>query len=237
MLLKSQASQNDVHNMHGNKVKEVRHAKYLGVYLSRNGTTRKDVTERLCKARKHFNTLHHFWKHTGFPLQWKLRIYNAVFVPMIEYGMESAALTQPDLHRIEAFHSRSPPKMHRVPATFYTKVLAPEQPTTTNKQLREQSSQLPLTHYIHKAQLKLFGHVLRAPENFLERNCCFTKSFLYRGRVVVSGIRMCRLRIHWAEQRLMNSVPRKLGTGSKTFLTRPHRDTHSSSLFLTSFTG
>ena len=40
MLLKSQASQNDVHNMHGNKVKEMRHAKYHGVYLSRNGTTR-----------------------------------------------------------------------------------------------------------------------------------------------------------------------------------------------------
>ena len=90
--------------------------------------------------------------------------------------------------------------MHRVPATFYTKVLAPEQPTTTNKQSREQSSQLSLTRYMHKAELKLFGHVLRAPETFLERNSCFTKSFLYRGRVVVSGIRRCKLRIHRANR-------------------------------------
>ena len=56
VLLKSQASQNDVRNMHGDKVKEVMHAKYLGVFLSRNGTTRKDVTERF---RKNQETLQH----------------------------------------------------------------------------------------------------------------------------------------------------------------------------------
>ena len=99
-------------------VKEVDDPKHLSVFLSRNGTTRKDVTERLRKARKHVNTLHHFWRHTGLPLHWKLRTYNAVFVPMIVYSMESATLTQPDLHRIEAFHSQSLRKMHRVPATI-----------------------------------------------------------------------------------------------------------------------
>ena len=195
VLLKSQASQNSVYNMHGDQVKEVTHAKYLGVHLSRNGTTRKHVTERLRKARKHFNTLHHFWRHTGLPPQWKLRIYNAAFVPMIVYGMESAALTQ-----LDAFHSQSLRKIHRERATLYTKVLAPEQTTTTNQELREQSSQPPLTHHIHKAQLKLFGHVLNAPENCLERDCCLTKSFLYGGGVVGSGIRRGRPRIHLAEQ-------------------------------------
>ena len=57
-----------------------------------------------------------------------------------------------------------------------------------------------LCPHTHKAQLKLFGPVLRAPENCLERNCCFTKSLLYRGGVVGSGIRRGRPRIHWAEQ-------------------------------------
>ena len=73
---------------------------------------------------------------------------------MIMYGMESAALTQPDIYRIEAFHSQSFRKMHRVFATFYTKVLAPEHTTTANQELRKQSSQPPLTHHMHKAQLK-----------------------------------------------------------------------------------
>ena len=64
----SLSSQNPVYNQHGNKVREVERAKFLGIFLSRNGTTRKDVTERLRKARKHFNTLRHVWRHTGFPL-------------------------------------------------------------------------------------------------------------------------------------------------------------------------
>ena len=66
-----------------------------------------------------------FWRHTGLPLHWKLRIYNPVFVPMIAYGMESAALTTQDLHRIEAFPAQSLRKMHRI--LYYTK--EPDVPT------------------------------------------------------------------------------------------------------------
>ena len=75
LLLKSHYSQNPVHNLTGDEIKDVEHANYLG--LSRNGSSQKDVTERLAKARKHFNTFHHFGGTQGF------RIYNAVFVPML----------------------------------------------------------------------------------------------------------------------------------------------------------
>ena len=60
LLLKSHYSRNPVRNLTGEEIKEVEHAKYLGVMLSRNGSSRKDIRERLAKARKHFNTLHHF---------------------------------------------------------------------------------------------------------------------------------------------------------------------------------
>ena len=91
-------------------------------------------------------------------------------------------------------------KMHRIPATFYTKILEPTQPTTTNQQLREQTSQPPLTHHIHRAQLKLFGHILRAQDKCLERDFCFTKAFIYRSGTPGDGLRRGRPRIHWAEQ-------------------------------------
>ena len=47
LLLNSQFSRNSVHNFTGDRIKEAEHPKYLGVMLSRNGMTRKDVTERL----------------------------------------------------------------------------------------------------------------------------------------------------------------------------------------------
>ena len=47
LLLMSPSSQNHVYSQHGEMVKEVDHAKYLGVILSRNASGKKDVTERL----------------------------------------------------------------------------------------------------------------------------------------------------------------------------------------------
>ena len=139
-------------------------------------------------------------KQSGLPIHWKLRIYNAVSVPMIVYGMESAAPASQDLHRIEAFRAQSLRKMHRTPSTYYTKIIAPDVPTITNQQLREQTSQPPLTHYIHRAQLKLFGHISRASEQCLERNYCFTNAFVYRDGIAGEGLRRGRPKAHWAEQ-------------------------------------
>ena len=101
-----------------------------------------DVTTRLAKARKHFMTLHTFWKHTGLSTAWKLRIYNAVFVPRIACGMESAALTTADLHRLEAFHSQSLRKIQRLKATFYTNVFT-DNPHAQTEAVRALADQPP----------------------------------------------------------------------------------------------
>ena len=82
----------------------------------------------------------------------------------------------------------------------YTEVLNPTARTYTNQEVRALTSQPPLTHHIHKAQLKLFGHILRSHPNNIERNCCFTHSFQYRGGTVGAGLRPGRRRVHWTEQ-------------------------------------
>ena len=57
------------------------------------------------------------------------------------------------------------------------------------------------THTPHpQGTAQVVWSCLQRPENCLERSCCFTKSFLYRGGVVGSGIRRGRPRIHWAKQ-------------------------------------
>ena len=154
----------------------VTHATHLGVILRSDSASKTDVTTRLAKARKHFKTLHQFWRHTGLRVRWKLRIYNEVFVPMLAYGMESAAITTADLHRLEALHSQSLRKTQRIPSTYCTKILTdnPQQLTVTNTGVRSLAAQ-----HIHRAQLKLFGHVLRASPSNLERNCCFTGAFVW----------------------------------------------------------
>ncbi|CAE7861948.1 ODA1, partial [Symbiodinium sp. KB8] len=93
LLLRSPTSHNAITFTDGTPVTIEQHAKYLGVTLSSDGSTNKDITTRLVKARKHFYALHQFWGNTDLTLKWKLRIYNAVFIPLVTYGLESAALT------------------------------------------------------------------------------------------------------------------------------------------------
>ena len=76
-------------------------------FVSSHGSSHRDVLTRVAKTRKHFNSLHQFWRNTDLTLKWKLRIYNAVFIPLVTYGLESAALTKGDFDRLEAFHSQS----------------------------------------------------------------------------------------------------------------------------------
>ena len=155
----------------------LQHAKYLGVTLSSDGSTRKDITTRLAKARKRFHALRQFWRNTDQTLKWKLRIYNAVFIPLVTYGLESAALTINDHNRLEAFHSQSLRKILQLKSAYYTEVLQPTAHTYTNQEMRFLTEQPPLTHHIRKAQLKLFGHIRRSHPICIERNCCFAHIF------------------------------------------------------------
>ena len=120
------------------------------------------------------------------------------FIPMLTYGMESATLTQPQKHRLNAFHCQCLRKILNHKATYYTEVLDPTAPTVNNKAILDEANLPPLTDIIATQQLKLLGHVLREPFSELTRNVSFTKAFLYRGRG--GKQRRGRKRFHWVEE-------------------------------------
>ena len=163
----------------------------------------RDVLTRVAKARKHFNSLHQFWRKHGLHTEVEVThlqcgLHSARNIRA--YGLESAALTKGDFDRSEAFHSQSLRKILHFKSTCYTEVLNPTARTYTNQEVRALTSQPPLTQHIHKAQLKLIGHILRSHPNNIERNCCFTNSFQYRGGAVGAGLSPSRRRVHWTEQ-------------------------------------
>jgi hypothetical protein len=201
VLLRSASAKHTVHYADGTELPPAATAKYLGVILTPDGSCKADIAQRLARARKHFFALHNFWRHTHLSTQWKIRIYKAVFIPLLCYGMESAALTPAEASKLEAFHSQSLRKITNTPSTYYTKVLAdPGTATHTNQQVRIKAKQPPLMHHIQHRQLRFFGHILRSSPKSLERNCCFTDLFVYRGGLIGDGLRQGRRREHWVEQ-------------------------------------
>ena len=123
---------------------------------------------------------------------------------MVWNVQRSPQQTCTDLHRLEAWK----PSTHSHFARFsgsnllltsrFSKTTHLPNPFATKKSELWLTS--PLTHNVHRAQLKLFGRALRATLSNLERKCVFTKAFVYRGGSVKSANRACPRRVHWAEQ-------------------------------------
>ena len=85
-----------------------------------------------------------------------------------------------DYDRLEAFHSQSHRKILHIKGTRYTQILDPTARVYTNQKIHALPEQRPLTHHIHKAQLTLFGHILRSHPHNTERICCLARTFQFQ---------------------------------------------------------
>ena len=180
------------------------HAKYLGVTLSSDGSTHTQRQHhQTCQSTKAFPC--------APPILEKHRLHTEVEASHIQCGRHSTRHiwagdgwgVQLSQWEITTDWRPSIPKacgrtLH-LKRTYYTQVLEPTGRTCTNQEVRALTSQPPLAH--HKAQLKLFGHILlRSHPHSIKRNCCFTKFFQYRGGAVGAGLRPGRRRVRLTEQ-------------------------------------
>ena len=161
-------------------VKRVEQAKYLGLTVDRRGRMKADLTARLGRAQATLNMLAKFWSHSDINRQWKLRVYSAVIVPMIAYGLHTVRLVSTEERKIDAFHHRALRKVMGIKATYFTEVLEPHRKTWTNKEVREEAGLPLLTEIIRAQRLRLLGHVLRGTQEQLEHSVCFTDCLNYR---------------------------------------------------------
>ena len=83
VLLRSPAAGNGICFLTGDRLKPVTQSKCLRVILRADPPCKTDVTTKLAKAQKLFNTCTS--SDTGLSVAWKLRIYDAVFVPMLDH--------------------------------------------------------------------------------------------------------------------------------------------------------
>ena len=184
----------------GMPVKVKNSVTYLGVTLRADGKSHTDVAKRIAKARAGYKQLQKFWRHTDIPTQWKLKVFNTVFVPMLTYGMESAALTAQDLHSLDSIQADCLRKVINIKSTYFTKVLNPTATTYTNQQVTQHAKQRPLSQQITQQQIKFLGHLLRSDTDQLEFHSFLTAAFVYRAGSRSGSDRRGRPRGHWIEQ-------------------------------------
>ena len=141
--------------------------------MAQDGSARKDIGKRIATATGVSKRLTQLWSHdSGIGIHWKIRIYRACIVPILTYGMESAALTDADERRLDAFHFRALRKVFRIPSTHYTKNIAEGVPTVTNREVGERAGIPIVSQVIAKHRTKFLGQVLRGTQEDLIHSSC-----------------------------------------------------------------
>ncbi|CAE8697317.1 unnamed protein product [Polarella glacialis] len=181
----------------GTQVKRKAQVKYLGAILTADARSTADFRARIAKATAGLEKLNKFLQHTDIDTAWKIKIYKALFIPMILYGMESAHLTTQNLQELDTFHYKAMRKIYKIKTTYYTQIINPTAHTYKNKDIEAMSNIPPLSQTALSLQFKFLGHILRCSSTDLEHNICFTSGLASRAQD--SSQRRGRPREHWLE--------------------------------------
>ena len=95
--------------------------------------------------------LHRVWRDHHISRDTKLRLYNALVLPILLYALESWTLTKSLSLKLDAFNTKS---LRRIEGLSW-------QDFVCNDDLCHMTGQLPVTSLISQRRLKLFGHLIR----------------------------------------------------------------------------
>ena len=84
----------------------VDHFNYLGSLIGPGGLAKVELTQRIAKARVAFANLRYLWRRREISLSIKVRVHNAVMLPILLYGSETWPLRAEDSRRISMFAHR-----------------------------------------------------------------------------------------------------------------------------------
>jgi len=106
----------------GKPLKSVQQATYLGGHLQANGSAKSEIEYRISKAATIFRKLRPVWSDSGCALTWKLRVFDAIVLPVLFYGLESVVFTKALEARVDYFQTKCLRNILKVGAVFYSRV-------------------------------------------------------------------------------------------------------------------
>ena len=176
-------------------------AKYLGAYISKNGSAQPDVNYRCSQASSAFHCLRPAFSHPLISTKRKFQIYSQIVLAILLYGSESQVYTPAQISKLNALHFKALRAILRVNSSYYHRVLHPSDAPCSNEHLL--SLAYPHAPYVYppslaisNARIRLLGHILRHPAD-IEHSLCFNKSLTLR--TISSPYRRGAPRAHWPE--------------------------------------
>jgi len=158
---------------------------YLGATLSVSGNSRADVSKRIglsSAAMASFDAL--LW-HRPLSLKTKLRVYHALVLSLLLYGVETWTLTVDMSCRLAAFHTKC---LRRILGLRWID-------RVSNTEVLRRCETSDLRNILDYRRLRWFGHVARLPDDRPARLCLLSQPVRAGWRLPAHG-----LRLRWYQQ-------------------------------------
>lgn len=136
------------------EVKRVNNFKYLGADFNSKGDMTLEINERIKKYNRELNSLYPLLRDPAIPKKVKTTIYTTILRPVLCYGCETWKLTTKTKSKIQAAEMKALRVIHR--CTRLDRI--------RNEVIRQQMGIESVLHYVERAQLRWFGHVMRMEE-------------------------------------------------------------------------
>ena len=138
--------------------------RYLGSYITRDGTDTKDVRARINSAARAFGALSKcIFQSTHVKRDAKRAVYERLILSICLYGCESLCLKETLSKELRQFHARCVRNMSRTNLhhTWIHRI--------STKNLEKELGLDSMNNYIARRQLRWLGHVSRMPFDRLPR--------------------------------------------------------------------
>jgi hypothetical protein len=158
-ILKINTTNTDQLDLQGNQLEEVEAFTYLGSIIDRQGGTNADAKARIGKARTACIQLKDIWRSRVLLTQTKIRLFNTNVKTVLLYGAETWRTTKATTKKVQTFVN-----------SCLRKILGIKWPEIiSNKDLLQQTQQLPIEDEIRRRKRGWIGHTLRKPATNITR--------------------------------------------------------------------
>ena len=148
----------------GTQVPVKSQAVYLGAIITKKSEYKPELNHRIAATARVMKSLNKLWINAPVSTKWKIRVFDAVCVAKLTYGLETLPITPEACKKLDAFYYKSLRRITGIPPAHISHISNLTVLETANEraQLKDGKLLTSITQRVKEKQIKLFGHLLRA---------------------------------------------------------------------------
>ena len=146
----------------GTQVPEKSQAVHLGAVITKKFEYQPELNHRIAATARVMKSLNKLWLSARVSTKWKIRVFDAVCVAKLSYGLETLPITPKTCKKLDSFYYKSLRKVTGILPAHISRIsnLIVLETANERAQLKDGKTLTSITQRVKEKQVKLFGHLI-----------------------------------------------------------------------------